>query len=139
MAQANHALNLIRTLGARPSVPPSTPRDRVRQSTAVLAHQALPELIAALAALTMPRIRSGAASPAEIAARSEHLTDVLAVVSRYVTTVIDDTNERVALGTIDCRYIQNFFDDAASEVAGLFSVCAQRTAANQEYNGGSLS
>src|SRR4051812_44199939 len=132
MAQAERPFQIL----ANPAPPAvDAARDRARHRGAVLCHQAHAELVARVAALKPHRIANHFAEVADIEARGTHLRDVLTATTTYVVTIIEDTNENVGLGAIDAKYIEGYLADLASELAGAFAVCAERTSENVEFGG----
>src|SRR5262245_4871472 len=108
MAQAVCITTAIRALMHRGLSPTSTSPVRA-------AH---PELVAALAG-NPPNAIPIAVDSSDLDGRADHLEKLLAALQVYLTAIMGDTAQHAPGSAIDQRYLQNLFDDFASDTVGM--------------------
>jgi hypothetical protein len=114
MAQADSISTAIRQLLSRGRPPKFT-------SPVRLAHS---ELVAALAG-NVPHPIYAEVEADDLDGRANHLEKLFAALHVYLAAVIGDTAENIPGGTLDCRYLENLFQDLPADAVGVIRNAAE--------------
>jgi hypothetical protein len=114
MAQAECITTAIRELMSRGRPSKST-------SPVGLAHT---EFIAALAR-NVPHPIYADVDSEDLEGRADHLEKVFAALHVYLTAIIADTAHNIPGGTLDCRYLDNLFQDLSYDAVSLIRNAAE--------------
>ena len=122
MAQAEHITTAIRELMSRGRTPKST-------SSVRLAHI---ELVAALAGNVPYPIYADVDSE-DLDGRADHLEKVFAALHVYLTAIIADTAHNIPGGTLDCRYLDNLFQDLSADALAMVRNAAEEMREHENW------
>ena len=122
MAQAAGITTAIRQLMSRGRPPKSTSPVR----------RAHTDLIAALAQ-NVPHPIYGGANPDDLDARADHLEKLFAALQVYLAVLIGDTVQNVAVGVLDRRYLDNFFQDLSAGAVGVIRNAAEEMREDENW------
>ena len=90
------------------------------------------ELVAALAA-NMPNPIHADVDSEDLDSRADHLEKVFAALHVYLTAIIADTAHNIPGGTLDCRYLDNLFQDLSADALAMVRNAAEEMREHENW------
>jgi len=122
MAQAECITTAIRELMSRGRPPKSTSPVRLGYI----------EFVVALAG-NVPHPVYADVDSEDLDARGDHLEKVFAALHVYLTAIIADTAHNIPGGTLDCRYLDNLFQDLSADALAMVRNAAEEMREHENW------